>query len=189
MRTHISTNRSATSSFVSRRQYTSAYVGIRQHRTHIYRPSRFHKQIGNLLLCPIFPVRQFLSRVVAHCIRQHPSASVSIRQHTSASVSIRQYTSAYVSIRQHPSVYVSIRQHLSACVSIRQHTSAYVSMHQHTSACVSMRQHTSAYVSMRQHTSAYILALITQLILIPASKAPSTRCVFSIRMLTYADVC
>jgi hypothetical protein len=71
----------------------------------------------------------FISCRSSTCIRQHPSASVSIRQHTfifcRSSTCIRQHTSANVSIRQHTSAHVSIRQHTSAYVSIRQHTSAY----------------------------------------------------------------
>ncbi len=91
------------------------------------------------------------------CIRQHPSASVSMRQLTSehAGCIRRQHTcvAGGCCIRQHPSASVGIRKHTSAYVSVRQHTSAHVSTRQHTQvASVSIRQHPSASVSIRQHT-------------------------------------
>jgi hypothetical protein len=96
------------SSRISIRQHTSAYVSIRQ---------RLRQE------------RAPLPHASAAAAGSAPAPP--------AYVSIRQHTSAYVSIRQHTSAYVSIRQHTSAYVSIRQHTSAYASMRQHTCTCES----------------------------------------------------
>ncbi len=103
-------------------------------------------------LLPLPPPRTSQSRCPCPrpgCIRQHPSASVSIRQHPSA----------YVSIRQHPSASVSIRQHmphlpmLAPCNA--RHLLCKSDTYDHSwtpGMSVSIRQHTSVYVSIRQHT-------------------------------------
>ncbi len=108
-------------------------------------------------LPPALPCRAllFFSPPLLLCIRQHPSAYVSIRQHTSADASLPRSPLLLSS---------SSPLHTSASVSIRLHTSADASAYSSSlllfsSAYVSTRQHTSAYVSIRQHTSAYVSSL------------------------------
>jgi hypothetical protein len=129
-------------------------------------------------------MRQHTSACV--CIRQHPSASVSMR-----SASIRQHTGAYVSIRQLTSPDGSIRQRFlsfcfvtSAHVRTRQHTSAYVSLCRRSPAYVSRRQHTyqqtSAYVSIRQRSLVLFSRGNIHFLCLPFSHS---------RQLAYTDVC
>jgi hypothetical protein len=114
-----SCNKSA-STYVSRRQKTSAYVSIRQH------------QHTSAARCP-----------------QAATVATRAQANTSADVSRRQHTSAYVSIRQHTSA-ARCPQAATVATRAQAHTSADVSRRQQTSADVSIRQHTSAYVSIRQ---------------------------------------
>ena len=107
------------------------------------------------------------------CIRQHPSAYVSIRQHASAN-SARSAGCADLMptldervcktcIYIHTYIHACIHTHLHACII---HTDRHPSIHPYSWTCggnlmsvcqtyayVRTRQHTSAYVSIRQHTN------------------------------------
>jgi hypothetical protein len=128
------------STYVSIRQYFSAYVSIRQ-------PARVRGTLCEaaqqaFAYVIIFPHTsayvstdsryvQRLCVVEGHYAKLHTLAFVRIRPHTSAYVSYVQRLCmveghyAKLQIDEHKSAYVSIRQHTAAC-SIRQHTSAYV---------------------------------------------------------------
>jgi hypothetical protein len=171
---------------VSIRQYTSAYVRIRQHTIEPQgcrcRAQRRCYQPGG----------GWGGGPPVHWKRQHTSAYVSIRQHLSATWRRRRRRSPYTenvisttllmggnlwlrhSCVRSSGAEVSERfdlhtpAYITAYVSIRQHTWAYASRRQHTSEWSLIRQHTLAYVSIRdsirqhtwqhtwQHTTAYV---------------------------------
>jgi hypothetical protein len=112
---------SPTHTNVSKRQQTSAYVGIPVIISHTSTP-RAHQSTS----CPYsFPDS------CSGAIRQHTSEYVSIRRNTSATSSyvrapIRQHTSEYVIIRQHTSAHL-IPVFFTRQLLRRQHTSAYTS--------------------------------------------------------------
>jgi hypothetical protein len=85
--------------YVSRRQHTSAYVGIRQQ----YVDSTSVISCGALCVWSCSSAALASTCAEERRIRRECVPAVSIRQHTSAYVSISQHTSAYVSIRQHTS--------------------------------------------------------------------------------------
>jgi hypothetical protein len=133
------------STYVSIRQYFSAYVSIRQ-------PARVRGT-----LCEA--AQQAFAYVI---IFPHTSAYVSTDSSYVQRLCVveghyaKLHTLAFVRIRPHTSAYVSYVQRLCmveghyAKLQIDEHKSAYVSIRQHTAAC-SIRQHTSAYVRIRPH--------------------------------------
>jgi hypothetical protein len=145
--------RQHTSAYVSIRQHSSAYVGkacrrrLRgwrwHHKQYLYFCTSKTSKLSTggdgagsfarlLALNTLIPggIRASVGDGVAEqpaCLRQHPSASVSIRQRMLVPASVGDGVAEQPAcLRQHTSAHVSTRQHTSAYFSIRQHKSAYV---------------------------------------------------------------